>query len=259
MSTPRSFWRGTESGAELAFSGSVVIKRHPAHTDVSGLTERLALAAAHPAFVPPLRPAPLTDRDRRPVTLWPRVPVLAPTDTALPWTEAGRLLARLHSSPVPAGLPRHGWLERLARVRDRAPADLTPLAHRLHAEVAGRPEPSHLVHGDWHLGQLGEWTDGWRLIDIDDVGLGDPAWDLARPAGFWAVGLLPDDDWHTLLDAYRTAGGPAVPGHGDPWPTLDLPARCAVLVAAVRALRSSDVHSDDTARALVAACRAMAQ
>ena len=128
--------------------------------------------------------APLTDRDRRPVTLWPRVPVLAPTDTALPWTEAGRLLARLHSSPVPAGLPRHGWLERLARVRDRAPADLTPLAHRLHAEVAGRPEPSHLVHGDWHLGQLGEWTDGWRLIDIDDVDglfVGRAAW---TPEGF---------------------------------------------------------------------------
>ena len=49
------------------------------------------------------------------------------------------------------------------------------------------------------------------LIDVDDLGVGDPAWDLARPAGFWAAGLIPDDDWATFLDAYRDAGGPALP------------------------------------------------
>ena len=47
-----------------------------------------------------------------------------------------------------------------------------------------------LVHGDWHLGQLARVDAEWRLLDIDDVGLGDPAWDLGRPAGFWAAGLL---------------------------------------------------------------------
>jgi predicted trehalose synthase len=44
-----------------------------------------------------------------------------------------------------------------------------------------------LVHGDWHLGQLGRRGEHWVLIDVDDLGVGDPAWDLARPAGFWAL------------------------------------------------------------------------
>ena len=80
-----------------------------------------------------------------------------------------------------------------------------------------RAEPDVLVHGDWHLGQLGRWRDGWRLLDIDDLGVGDPAWDLARPAGFWACGLLPDEDWQAFLDGYRTAGGPALEADGDAW------------------------------------------
>src|SRR4029453_4074271 len=86
--------------------------------------------------------------------------------------------------------------------------------------------PTTLVHGDWHLGQLGRRDGPWVLIDVDDLGVGDPAWDLARPAGFWAAGLIPDDDWTTFLDAYRGAGGPAVPA-GDPWQGLAAFARAA--------------------------------
>jgi hypothetical protein len=52
---------------------------------------------------------------------------------------------------------------------------------------------------------------------VDDLGVGDPAWDLARPAGFWAAGLIPDDDWAAFLQSFRDAEGPAVPP-GDPWP-----------------------------------------
>ena len=100
-----------------------------------------------------------------------------------------------------------------------------------------RASPTALVHGDWHLGQLARVDGGWRLLDIDDVGLGDPAWDLGRPAGFWAAGLLGDEQWRAFLDGYRASGGPGVPPDGDPWPRLDLPARCAVFVAAVRELR----------------------
>ena len=85
--------------------------------------------------------------------------------------------------------------------------------------------------------------------------LGDPAWDLARPAGFWAAGLLDDEAWTTFLAAYRESGGPAVPADGDPWPALDLPARAAVLVAAVQALRLP--HSELTVEPLLAACRRM--
>jgi aminoglycoside phosphotransferase (APT) family kinase protein len=104
------------------------------------------------------------------------------------------------------------------------------------------------VHGDWHLGQLGRRSVNapWILIDVDDLGVGDPAWDLARPAGFWAAGLIPDDDWAAFLRSYRDAGGPAVP-HGDPWPVLDPFARAAVIQAAAN-------HPDDE---LLAACERM--
>ena len=85
------------------------------------------------------------------------------------------------------------------------------------------------------------------LIDIDDLGAGDPAWDLARPAGFWAAGLIPDDDWATFLDAYRDAGGSALP-RSDPWPVLEPFARAAVVQAAAH-------HPDD--ELLHAACARM--
>jgi hypothetical protein len=100
-----------------------------------------------------------------------------------------------------------------------------------------------ITHGDWHLGQLGQLPgpDGagrWRLIDVDDLGWGDPVWDLGRPAAFWAAGLLPDAEWGTFLGAYRTAGGPAVPPEpADPWPALDAVAQASIVVAAAGAAR----------------------
>lgn len=258
----------TASRAKLLRAGDLVVKLHSPTTDAAALAARLELAAGSEQFVPPLDDTVHTAPDGRPATVWPLVPVADPDADSQPWADAGALLAGLHllrtpeRSPRP--LPRHGWPERLARATDRAPAGLRGLGVRLLRE-ARRPEPSRgLLHGDWHLGQLGRWHGRWRLLDIDDLGVGDPAWDLARPAGFWACGLLDDPGWHDFLDAYRRAGGPAMPASGDPWPVLDLPARCAVFVAAVRALRTSDadnrdVHSRRTAQTLLEACRRMAQ
>lgn len=125
----------------------------------------------------------------------------------------------------------------------RAAADLPDKVWR-----AGSPDrPATLVHGDFHLGQLGRRGAQWLLIDVDDLGVGDPAWDLARAAGFWAAGLIPDDDWQSFVDAYRAASGPALPD-GDPWPVLDGFARAAVVQAAAH-------HPDD--ELLVAACARM--
>ena len=87
------------------------------------------------------------------------------------------------------------------------------------------------------------------LIDVDDLGVGDPAWDLARPAGFWAAGLIPDSDWTVFVDAYRTAGGAALPPAPiDPWPVLEPFARAAVIQAAAS-------NPDD--ELLLAACARM--
>ena len=251
--------------SEVFVCAGVIVKLHGAGTDPGRLRLRLH-ALTEPdldrVWIQPLRFAPLTAPGDRLATVWPRVSVLSTVDRP-PWAEAGALLARLHRLPPAAGLPRLGALSRLARasehlrLTDRADlrwlADLAAgLAERLAAPGLATP-----AHGDFHLGQLGHTPlrRSWKLLDVDDFGLGDPAWDLARPAGFWAAGLLPDDAWQAFLSGYREAGGPAVPPTGDPWPRLDLPARAAVVIAAVQALRLP--HGAEAAGTLLAACRSM--
>ena len=253
--------RRTASGAELWLLDDLAIKLHAARTDAAALSQRLRVASMTEPFLPPVAARTRAAPDGRAATVWPLVGVADPDDDIQPWAAAGKLLAGLHRTQIGSEpeLPRHGWPARLVRATRGAPDELRALGTAL-AEQAQRPEPaSALVHGDWHLGQLGRRNGGWRLLDIDDLGVGDPAWDLARPAGFWACGLLAGTDWRAFLDAYRAAGGPAVPASGDPWPRLDLPARAAVFVAAVRAAGTDDVHSAGTAQALLEACRRMAQ
>jgi hypothetical protein len=239
----------TRSGAEILVDGDVVYKLHRPGADPRTLAVRLRVAAHSPTFLSPIdaTPEPVGLRWR---TRWPCVETVVPRPEYLPWAEAGRLLARLHLEQVPGRVPPHGWPQRLRRmprttdIVRRAAAGLPSEVWR--AGSAGRP--TTLVHGDWHLGQLGRISaaEPWVLIDVDDLGVGDPAWDLARPAGFWAAGLIPDDDWTGFLDAYRDAGGPAVPA-GDPWPVLDPFARAAVIQAAAH-------HPDDE---LLKACGRM--
>ena len=240
----------TRSGAEIVVDGDVVYKLHRPGTDPRPLATRLRIAAESGSLLSPLdtKPEPVGLRWR---TRWPRVETLVPQPECAPWADAGRLLAQLHGESTTLRVPPHGWPQRLRRMMRatndatvrRAAAELPPEVWR-----AGSPDrPTTLVHGDWHLGQLGCRSGPWVLIDVDDLGIGDPAWDLARPAGFWAAGLIPDDDWTTFLDAYRDAGGPAVPA-GDPWPVLDPFARAAVIQAAAH-------HPDD--ELMRAACERM--
>jgi hypothetical protein len=95
------------------------------------------------------------------------------------------------------------------------------------------------------------------LIDVDDLGIGTPTWDLARPAGWFASGLLDRQTWAGFLDAYRAADGPAVSPTGDPWSALDLPARALVVQSAARGVVEAvreDRRLDDVEATLVDAC-----
>lgn len=252
--------------SEVTIEGEVVKKRHAPGTDAGLLARQLALAASEPwsgVLLSPLSVAPEA-ADGRLVTRWPRVRVLSPEDETFPWREAGALLARLQALAVP-DLPPHGGRARLARalvaLRRRPDDEPTVLLRRLAQDLldawAAPAASDRLVHGDFHLGQLGRTPQGALvLLDLDDLGLGDPAWDLGRPAGFHAAGLLDADDWAAFLYGYAEAGG-SVEEAGRPWPALDHAARAAVVVAAVRAL--GEPHSGDLAAPLVAACVRMSQ
>ncbi|PVD08560.1 phosphotransferase [Streptomyces sp. CS147] len=143
-----------------------------------------------------------------------------------------------------------GWRSLPAWARGEAPAPA--------------PGADALCHGDLHLGQLVRHPvpDGpWLLIDMDDAGVGDPAWDLGRPAAWYAAGLLAPEDWSTFLDAYRAAGGPAVPADGDPWPALDVPARALTVQTAAVALAKCAAEQrdpDDHEQLMIESCARIA-
>ncbi|MFD4376932.1 phosphotransferase family protein [Streptomyces sp. NPDC058486] len=250
-----------EDGAVVRHGG-VVAKAHAPGTGGAPHRARVALAG-HPGLdgilLPPA-PVPAPRRVAgRPVTVWPYGPPVDPGDPeAAPWEEAARLLARLHRTPPPAGAdplppmraPEKAALAvgRMLRTAPDHPAAPTVLAAWRTVtegeEKAGTRDGTggtraYLCHGDFHLGQLvRDFRGDWRLIDVDDAGLGDPAWDLARPAAWFAAGLLPADVWARFLGAYEEAGGPAT-DRDDPWARLDLPARALTVQTAALALAKS--------------------
>ncbi|ABW14330.1 conserved hypothetical protein [Parafrankia sp. EAN1pec] len=156
-------------------------------------------------------------------------------------------------------------IERLADDVRRAYPTLPSWLGRTPARPGTAPA---LIHGDWHLGQVVRVASapasaadaGWRIVDVDDLGWGDPAWDLARPAAWFAAGILPAEVWGTFLGAYREAGGPAAGPDGDPWEALDGPARAVAVqyaAGAVTDLAADGTPFDEGAAAFVACARRM--
>ncbi|MFE9391399.1 phosphotransferase [Streptomyces sp. NPDC006784] len=282
--------------------GERVAKAHAPDAEVPALEVRIRVAAApeyRGVLLPPTSddaPSPLPGG--RVGSVWPLGAPVDPDDAAAaPWGAAGVLLARLHTAPLPASerltgpLPPMRGPAKAARALDRmrrAPRG----AHGASADVVERawaglppwcrgeepgPAPRTLCHGDFHLGQLVRHPrpDGpWQLIDVDDLGLGAPAWDLARPAAWFAAGLLAAAEWECFLGAYtRTvefaaaAGSvgverlPHVLAGSDPWRYLDAPARALTVQSAALGVAKAATGGrslDEAEEACVAACARIA-
>ncbi|MGI5374057.1 phosphotransferase family protein [Streptomyces sp. CA-251387] len=265
--------------ATVVRHADTVAKAHAPDITGADLTPRLTAATHLPGLLlPPLSPTP-ADLHGRLVTFWPYGTPVDPEDPdAAPWEAAATLLARLHRTPAPTSLPpmRGPVKAALAVSRLRAVSDVEMTAGATavlrawdtlpawaRAE-APQPDTATLCHGDLHLGQLVRHPAShgpWLLIDVDDLGVGVPAWDLGRPAAWYACGLLPPEEWSRFLVAYRAAGGTAVPAHGDPWPALDVPARALTVQTAARAITKALAEGrllDEVEQSLVDACDRMA-
>ena len=285
-----------EAAEEEADAGELTVRlRTAAHPRLSGVLLPPLGPDGTPATSPRnLYPRRLADG--RLATLWPRGTAVSPdAPEAAPWQAAGALLARLHAVPpdaltgelsgplppmrgpakaaramqrmraalgtgsVPPRAPAGPALAEAARTVERA---WTSLPAWCRAEAL--PPPSRtgvLCHGGFHLGQLVGHPppEGpWQLIDVDDLGLGDPAWDLARPAAWYAAGLLHAADWNSFLSAYQHAAG--LPPY-DPWPRLDAPARALTTQTAALAVAKAHVSQrplDEAEMACVEACARIA-
>jgi aminoglycoside phosphotransferase (APT) family kinase protein len=140
---------------------------------------------------------------------------LSQASSAAQWVEAGSVLARLHASPPPAGLPQNvicsGWSDLLSRLGTDGSSGLDIIKQTLGQNAFARlgekvdqyyarlaNTPSRFLHGDCQPAHI-LYSDSKvnAVIDFGDTGLGDPVWDIAVLTLYSASMLT------SLLEGYR--------------------------------------------------------
>ncbi|MBP9708853.1 MAG: phosphotransferase [Oligoflexales bacterium] len=255
--------------------GNIVAKIHSTSTDIIELKSRIDLIGQESIcnfFLQPLLRKVEIVKGRL-LTLWPAgLTSESASVDRLDWKEHALLLAEFHKASFRIEnkeqvLAKAGNEFRLQRMHSRFQASknckeknyvLGAFSTLTFADSKhGQNNACHVIHGDWHPGQVVQYNDNAKLIDIDDVGIGNPAWDLARPAAWYLASFLSDSIWQDFLDSYRDAGGPAIKGK-NPWEFLELPARTVVIQSAAKALIDTQTETrllDDFELELINMCR----
>ncbi len=142
-------------------------------------------------------------------------------DTAIAVARAaGRWAARLHSSdmPTPRSCGPAKQRASLAKWRDTS-AEVADLADRVARTLVGHEDPGRPVHYDHHHEQVIESHGSALVLDLDEAGRGDPAFDVAHfLAHLELLGLQHHGDpaaYHDAAAQYRAGYAETAPWPGD--------------------------------------------
>jgi hypothetical protein len=192
--------------------GSHVVKIYAAQLDFDRAVQGLTSAAGIAGVPTPALEAVLPDLR---LTVQMRLPEATSGSAVDVATEAGRLLAAFHASPVDGleALPPPDQLQRAARSASLVIAvspSLEPRVRRLLADLEElQPDDPPLVraHGDFHAGQVVETRGILALVDLDEACRAPAALDVANYAAHLVRGADVDlgaaqDCLQLLLDGY---------------------------------------------------------
>ena len=266
------------SPSHIAFVDGEVLKHHAGYIKPSEIERRLnliSLDALNSLFLQPLSQKPQLDGGCA-LTIWPHATPFNPDSSSqdVPWNECAAHLAALHNADLDPGriVLTSGWLPRLSRSLAKLRGMLECAERSLILEASQtlphfscsswNLSQNSIIHGDWHPGQMVYFENRLVFIDIDDVGLGNRMFDLAKPAAFFLSGLLESNLWNEFRESYENSCQMAKVNRDHFWKDLELPARASVIQSAITALAhasESDRKLADFEAELIKTCQRVTQ
>jgi len=257
----RQINQNSNRSSRIVYLENSVSKLHAQYSNVSEIEVRLnliSLDSLRSQFLQPLSRKPEV-REGRALTLWPYAkPLPADSLEDVPWNDCAALIAALHKVELEPQLVAlgSGWLMRLSRSIEKlermsASAERSIILEAaqtlpLFSSASWTHHKQSYIHGDWHPGQVAYYENKLVFIDIDDVGIGNRMFDLAKPAAYFLAGLLPNHMWKEFSEGYQNSCNMSQENRDTFWSELELPARAAVIQSAITAL----THASENLRAL---------
>lgn len=241
--------------------GNVVVKIYNQKSLLQHVETSLTLIASREAndlFLQPLCRHVFQIEDRL-FTVWPAAETHLPNSVdQFEWVESAQLLASLHNLSVRTKrlVRPAGWLGRLGHLKTKIeacrafPDERKTLLAALEtlprfSSTTWHENNTSLVHGDWHPGQVVRSSNQLKLIDCDDVGLGNPMWDLARVAGWSLAGVISHEVWTSFFNHYAAARQLTNQQIETVWQNLELPARAATILSAATGVIHAEKEQRD--------------